>query len=56
MGTGQTFTTQIDARNGVTSVALSGELDMATVLALNDQLAALEQDVGARRSCSTFGT
>jgi anti-sigma B factor antagonist len=44
MGTGQTFTTRIHARNGVTSIALTGELDMATVPTLNDQLTALEQD------------
>jgi anti-sigma B factor antagonist len=44
MGTGQALTARIDTRNGVTSVALSGELDMATVPILNDQLTALEQD------------
>ena len=44
MGASQAFTTQIDARNGVTSIALSGELDMATVPILNEQLTALEQD------------
>ena len=43
MGTGQALTTRIDARNGVTSIALSGELDMATAPALKDQLAASEQ-------------
>ena len=44
MGTGQALTTRIDARNGVTSIAFSGELDLATVPVMNDQLAALEQD------------
>ena len=44
MGTSQALTTRIDARNGVTSIALTGELDMATVPILNDQLTALEQD------------
>lgn len=44
MGTDQVFTTRIDAGNGVTTVALLGELDMATVPILNDQLASLEQD------------
>ena len=44
MGTSQALTTRIDARNGVTSLALSGELDLATVPILNDQLAASEQD------------
>ena len=44
MRTSRSFGTQIDARNGVTSISLSGELDMATVPVLNDQLAALEQD------------
>ena len=43
MGTGQVLTTRIDARNGVTSIALSGELDMATAPVLKDQLAAAEQ-------------
>ena len=43
MRTGQAFISRIEARNGVTSVALSGELDMATVPDLNDQFAALEQ-------------
>lgn len=47
MGTGQALTTRIDTRNGVTSIALLGELDMATVPILNDQLIALESD-GAR--------
>ncbi|HEX6580964.1 MAG TPA: STAS domain-containing protein [Actinomycetota bacterium] len=44
MRTSQALTTRIDARNDVTSIALSGELDMATVPILNDQLTALEQD------------
>ncbi|HUF58314.1 MAG TPA: STAS domain-containing protein [Actinomycetota bacterium] len=44
MRTDQALTTRIDARNGVTSIALSGELDMATVPILNDQLTALERD------------
>lgn len=44
MRTGQALTTRIDAQNGVTSIALSGELDMATVPILNDQLTALEQE------------
>lgn len=44
MRTGTELTTRIDARNGVTTIALSGELDMATVPILNDQLTALEQD------------
>lgn len=44
MGTNQTLTTRIDARNGVTRIALEGELDMATVPILNDQLTASEQD------------
>lgn len=47
MGTASALTTRIEARNGVTSIALSGELDMATVPILNDQLAALQSD-GAR--------
>lgn len=44
MGTSQALTIRIEARSDVTRVALSGELDIATVPILNDQLAALEQD------------
>ena len=44
MGTGQAFSTRIDARNGVASIALIGELDLAGVPLLNDKLTALEQD------------
>ena len=44
MGTGPGFTTRVDARNGVTTVTLSGELDMATVAILNEQLASVQQD------------
>ena len=44
MRTDQVLTTRIDARNGITSIALSGELDMATVPILNDQLTVSEQD------------
>ena len=44
MGTDQALTTRIDARNGVTSIALVGELDMATAPILNDQLTVTEQD------------
>ena len=44
MRTEQALTTRIDARNGITSIALSGELDTSTVPVLNDQLTALEQD------------
>lgn len=44
METGQAFTTRIDSRNDVTSIALGGELDMATVPMLAEQLTAVEQD------------
>lgn len=44
MGTSQALTTRIDAQDGVTGIALTGELDMATAPILNDQLTALEQD------------
>lgn len=44
MGTVLPFTTRTDSRNGVTSIALSGELDMATVPILVDQLTAVERD------------
>ena len=43
MRTGQTLTTRIDARNGVTRIALTGELDMATAPILDDQLTVVEQ-------------
>ncbi len=38
------LSTRIDARDPVTSIALTGELDMATVPKLVDQLTALERD------------
>jgi anti-anti-sigma factor len=44
MGTGAELTIQIDARNGVTRIALAGELDMATVPILDHQLTASERD------------
>lgn len=44
METGQAFTTRIDSRNDVTSIALGGELDMATVPMLAEQLTAVERD------------
>lgn len=47
MGTGSEFTTRIDMRNGVTSIALRGELDMATAPILDDQLLVSHRD-GAR--------
>jgi anti-anti-sigma factor len=47
MGTVLPFTARTDSRNGVTSIALSGELDMATAPILVEQLTALERH-GAR--------
>jgi len=44
MGFSPFFTTQIEARDGVASVALRGELDMATVPILEHQLAEFEGD------------
>ena len=44
MGTEPQLTSRTEARNGVTSIALSGELDMATVPILNDQLDVAAQD------------
>lgn len=44
MGTGAELTIQIDARNGVTSIALTGELDLATVPILDHQLKASERN------------
>jgi anti-sigma B factor antagonist len=42
MGFASHFTARIDARNGVASVALAGELDMATVPVLEESLAPFE--------------
>jgi anti-sigma B factor antagonist len=44
MGFSPLFTTQIEARNGVASIALCGELDMATVPILEHHLAQFESD------------
>ena len=44
MGTGPVLTTRIEARNGVTSIALAGELDMATAPILDDELSKLVRD------------
>lgn len=44
MRAGPAFTTRIDTRNGVTSIALSGELDVATAPNLVDELTAVERD------------
>jgi anti-sigma B factor antagonist len=42
MGFEPAFTARIESRDGVASIALSGELDIATVPVLEDQLARLE--------------
>lgn len=42
MGSGTYFNSQIESRNGVARIALSGELDLATAPVLNEQLAHLE--------------
>ena len=47
IGTGRSFTTRIDERNGVTRLALWGELDLSTVPFLIEQLTALEQVGGS---------
>jgi anti-anti-sigma factor len=47
MGSEQYLTTRIDSRNGVTRIALAGEVDMATVPVLKQQLAQAEQDGAA---------
>ena len=44
MGAGAELTIQIDARNGITRIALAGELDLATVPILDHQLKASERD------------
>jgi anti-anti-sigma factor len=38
------FTTHLDSRNGVASLALVGELDLATVSMVEEHLALLEDD------------
>jgi anti-anti-sigma factor len=44
MGSEQQFTVQVNSRNGVASIALRGELDLATVSDFEDHLAPLESD------------
>lgn len=44
MGTGRSFTTRIDERNGVTRLALCGELDLAAAPTLVEELTALERE------------
>lgn len=44
MGSEQQFTAQINSRNGVASIALRGELDMATVPDLEGHLAPFESN------------
>jgi anti-anti-sigma factor len=44
MGSDSPFTVRIESRNGVARIALSGELNIATVSTLTDRLALVEQD------------
>ena len=44
MGFAPQFAARIDSRNGIANIALSGELDMATVPMLNGYLAQFEGD------------
>lgn len=44
MGSEQQFTAQVNSRNGVASIALYGELDLATVQDLEGHLAPVESD------------
>ena len=44
MGSEQQFTAQVSSRNGVASIALRGELDLATVPELEGHLAPFESD------------
>jgi anti-anti-sigma factor len=44
MGSEQQFTAQVNSRNGVASIALRGELDLATVQDLEGHLAPFESD------------
>ena len=44
MGSEQQFTVQVNSRNGVASIALRGELDLATVSDFEGSLAPVESD------------
>ena len=44
MGSEQQFTAQVSSRNGVASIALRGELDLATIPELEGHLAPFESD------------
>jgi anti-sigma B factor antagonist len=44
MGSEQQFTAQVNSRNGVASIALRGELDLATVSDFEGYLAPVEND------------
>ena len=44
MGTSQAFAAQVDARNGVSRLALTGELDMGTAPILKDLLLDVEHE------------
>ena len=44
MGSEQQFTAQVNSRNGVASIALRGELDLATVSDFERHLAPVEND------------
>jgi anti-sigma B factor antagonist len=44
MGSAQQFTAQVNSRNGVASIALRGELDLATVSDFEGYLAPVEND------------
>lgn len=44
MGSEQQFSTQVNSRNGVASIALRGELDLATVPELEGHLVPFESD------------
>ena len=44
MGSEQQFTAQVNSRNGVASIALRGELDMATIPDLEGHLAPFESN------------
>ncbi|HET6790915.1 MAG TPA: STAS domain-containing protein [Actinomycetota bacterium] len=44
MGTHQSFTARVESRNGVTIIAMGGELDMASVPTLREHLTQVEGD------------
>ena len=55
MGTYESFTARVESRNGVTIIAMGGELDMASVPALREYLLQVEGE-GAESSSPISAT